>query len=304
MGAFDATTKYLIESHPADWLALAGLRSTSGPIRVVDADLSTIRSAPDKVIVLGRGRRRIVVHLEFQSSHDPRLDERILAYNVLARQRHGMPVRSVAFLLRPDAAPPGVRGKVRWSDDGGSTLAFDYQLVRVWTLPVGPLLSGPLGTLPLAPVAAVARPALSGVIRHIRKRLDREVTAPEAGELWTATEILMGLRYNEPEVRTLLRGVRHMRESVTYQAIVDEGRVEGRVQGRVEGRMEGRAEGRVEGEQRLLLQMATTRFGEPTKAAAARLRSVTDLDKLDRLAASLFSAKDWNAWLPAARRRA
>ena len=222
MGAYDATTKYLIESHTADWLRLAGL-ATAGPIRIVDADLSTITSASDKLILVGQGAHRFVVHVELQTGRDARLDERVLAYNVLARRRHGLPVRSVVFALRPEAVPPGVRGSVRWPGPAGSPLLFDYDLVRVWTLPADQLLAGPLGTLPLAPVSAVDRAAVPGVIREIRRRLDREVPPPVASELWSATSILMGLRYNKPDVETLLRGVRQMRESVTYQAIVEEG---------------------------------------------------------------------------------
>jgi hypothetical protein len=49
--AFDATTKQLVEAHPADWLAYAGLPAGDS-IRIVDADLSSFSFAADKVIRL------------------------------------------------------------------------------------------------------------------------------------------------------------------------------------------------------------------------------------------------------------
>ena len=44
----------------------------------------------------------------------------------------------------------------------------------------------------------------------------------EAGEIWTATYVLMGLRYTAEETETLLQGVRAMTDSVTFQAILEE----------------------------------------------------------------------------------
>ncbi len=283
MGGFDATTKFLIEAHTADWLALAGVPTGGRPPRVVDADLSTVASVPDKLIRVGSGRRAMAVQVEFQSARDADLDERVLAYNVLARRRHRVPVRSVVFLLRPAAGPPGVRGSVRWAEASGARLPFDYDLVRVWQLPAEQLLAAGIGTLPLAPVAAVGRTAVRSVIGQVRDRLDREVPAPQAAELMHATRILTGLRYNRAEVQDLFRGVQHMRESSYYQEILDEGRVEGRV----------------EGERDLLVRMGSRKFGRPPAGTVARLRAVTDVAELDRLGVALLDAASWDQWLPA-----
>ncbi len=47
---FDAATKYLVESMPADWLALAGV--TGVEVEVIDAELSTVTAAADKAILV------------------------------------------------------------------------------------------------------------------------------------------------------------------------------------------------------------------------------------------------------------
>ena len=63
---FDAATKELLEKHPRAWLELLLGRSL-GEVRVVDADLSTITSEADKILVIEEPAPW-VVHVEFQSS--------------------------------------------------------------------------------------------------------------------------------------------------------------------------------------------------------------------------------------------
>lgn len=63
----------------------------------------------------------------------------------------------------------------------------------------------------------------------MKQRFDRE--APnQAKELWSAAYILMGLRYERAMLQSLLRGVMNMKESVRYQAILEEGETKGKVE--------------------------------------------------------------------------
>ena len=50
--AYDASTKYLVQNRLADWLPLCG-RTTSAELRVIDADLSTVTAAADRVLWVG-----------------------------------------------------------------------------------------------------------------------------------------------------------------------------------------------------------------------------------------------------------
>jgi predicted transposase YdaD len=80
-----------------------------------------------------------------------------------------------------------------------------------------------------------------------------------------------------------------MRESDTYQAILDEGREEGFVK--------GRKEGFIEGIQRALLHQGRKRFGEPDDATRRALLVITDLDRLDRLTDRLLEVPTWQKFL-------
>ena len=101
---FDITLKHLLEAHPADCLRLVGL-PTAAAIDVIDADLATVSAEADKVFRVN-DRPPWLMHFELQASYDVDLPQRMLRYNVLLKNRHGLPVRSVVILLRPKADGP------------------------------------------------------------------------------------------------------------------------------------------------------------------------------------------------------
>ena len=285
---FDATTKHLLETYPGPWLDYLGL-DHAGRVEVLDVDLSTVTAEADKVFRL-EAPGPSLAHLEFQSSYDSMLGLRLLRYNILLTYREGLPVRSVALLLRPEADGREMTGVLQQGDPGGEHyLEFRYKVVRAWERPVGPILTGPLGTLPMAPLADAPPEALPAVIRSMKERLDREAEETERADFWTSTYLLMGLRYSDELIAELLRGVRDMKESTTYQAILREGRAEGRI--------EGRAEGRIEGERRLLLKIGRQKFGEPDAETLAAIESLSSLEEIDGLANRLIFASSWKELL-------
>ena len=72
-----------------------------------------------------------------------------------------------------------------------------------------------------------------------------------------------------------------MRESSTYQAILDE------------GREEGREEGALREARKLLLRMGQRKFGAPEPAAEAAVQAIADLDRLERMSDRIFDATSW-----------
>jgi predicted transposase YdaD len=219
-------------------------------------------------------------------------------YNVLLHRRHGLAVLSAVVLLRPEADGPEMTGVVHHQlPDGSRYLEFRYQVVRAWQKPVESVLAGGVGTLPLAPLSEVAPEALPQVIRRMEERIRREARPDEQAVLWTATYVLMGLRYPLDLAARLLQGVRAMKESVTYQAIVAEGLAEGLAQ--------GRAEGAVQEAKKFLLLMGHKRFGPPGAQTSAAIEAISDLDQLEQMGERLLEASSWEELLarPDSRRR-
>jgi predicted transposase YdaD len=142
-------------------------------------------------------------------------------------------------------------------------------------------LSGGLGLVPLAPLGNAGLEQLPAVIAKVKKRLDRDATPRDAAELWAATLILMGLRYEQAVVEKLMQGVLTMEESVTYQAILKKGEARGEARGKAEEAM------------RMLMLLGRRKLGEPSPEAMAALDGVTDIHRLEELALQLEHATSW-----------
>jgi predicted transposase YdaD len=136
----------------------------------------------------------------------------------------------------------------------------------------------------LAPITNVTEDELPGLVKRMAERISAE---PQAGaaKLWTATYLLMGLRYSKEVASDLLGGVRDMRESTTYQGI----------------RSEGRDEGFIDGERRILLRLGTRKFGTPAPAILEAIEAICDADRLDALCERILDSdvRDWNPLLSA-----
>jgi predicted transposase YdaD len=184
----------------------------------------------------------------------------------------------VAILLNRKADSPSLTGHHRvLLPEGPCYLDFRYSVVRVWKLDVEQVLRGGPAILPLAPLAKVGKKEVPSVIRRMKGRLEREVPEDQAGLLWTSTKVLMGLKYSRELIETLLRGVQGMKESVTYQAILEEGWAPG--------------------EQRLLLQMGRKRFGEPSPEVIKRVEAITEESILWKLGERLLDVSTWDELL-------
>jgi len=285
---FDVATRFLIDDDPEAWLTCARL-PINGPAHVIESDVSTVLAQVDKVLKVDAPSPWLA-HIELQVSYDRILPLRLLQYHALLRRRHELPVASVVVLLRQQADGQDVTGRIECLGPTGSiTVAFNYEVVRIWERPVDELLEGGIGTLPLAPLARLDRARLPEIIRRIDERLDQEASPAEASQLWAATHLLLGLRYDREEAQQLLQGITRMRESSTYQAILDEGREEGREVGREEGRHEGE----LIGVRRTLLRMGEVKFGPVDPVTASQIERIDDMDLLDRLISALFRVSSW-----------
>jgi predicted transposase YdaD len=275
---YDAAIKQLVEAHPEDWIAFMNL--PRGPVKVIDADLAAVTPAADKVIFV-EAAEPYIAHLEFQASSDIEFDRRMLMYNALLRWRHKVPVRSIAVLLRPEASSSGTTGRYVDASDTEAHLEFRYRLVRVWELSPEVLLAGGLGTLPLAPIGRTNQQNLSVVFQGMDEQLDK-IQSGAAADIRTAAYVLLGLRYPREVGRQLLLGVRQMKESVTYQAILEEGEQRGVDLGQVR-------EAKV-----MILRMGKRLLGEPTSEVGSQLSAINDLQALHAIADRLVDAKDWH----------
>lgn len=283
-GPIDDTLKHLTELSPQDWVVRGGW--PAAPATLIDADIATIAGATDKVIRV-TGPPDWLLAVDFQAGHDTaaKLPD-LLLYNSALFKRQRLRVRSLLVLLHRGADSPQLTG---WYERGFPNEPFDvalrYQIVRVWQVPSEQWLTGGLGLVPLAPLGDVRQEELPAVIARMKQRLDREEAQPLAADLWSATYILMGMRYERALIQTLLRGVMTLKESVTYQAIIEEGEAK-----------EAR---------KIMLLLGRDQFGKPSADVQAALDALADVNRLEELTLRMKHAASWHELLglPVPRRR-
>jgi hypothetical protein len=274
---YDATMKDLGAVYPADYLATFD-RATDDPIQKINIDLSTVTTAGDLVLGLGDPLREIV-HMDFQASADRNKDVDVMVYNGLLYRQYRVPVHSILVLLRRQAAHSEVTGSIAYAArPGRGKMDFGFEILPLWERPAEALVAGPLGAAPLAVLGALPEgtdliEGLTGIAQRLIERVDREAEPGQKKRLLTSAFVLSGLRLQRNQARQVFAGVRAMRESDTFLAILDEGR---EIQARRDIRL-----------------LAELRLGEPDEPTVTRLEGITDLERLERILRRVGGAPTW-----------
>ena len=285
---YDATIKDLAAVGPADFVSWFD-GPTTQVVTLLNVDLSTVTTAADVVFGIGDPPAEIL-HLDAQSGPSATKHLDVLAYNALLHRQYRVPVRSIVLLLREQAVHPNMTGRVEYATrPERGRMEFRFEVIRLWEIPAEQLLRSSLTTAPLAvlgklPETLGLTDGLAAVVRQLAERLERESVASPADRLLTAAYVLTGLRLRAPdEVRQLFQGVSiAMRESVTYQAILEE------------GRQEGRQEGRVEELHRMILRQGRVRFGEADESIRQQIEAIRDIVVLEDLTERLVIVSSWD----------
>lgn len=295
MGAIDVSVKHSFALRPQDWARFLGVPEQAR-VKAVDSDVSSVATITDKVFEVD-GSISLLLHLEPMAYYDAALDVRIFEANGRLAKRHQRPVHSCVLALHRRAWGKANQGHYRATSPlGHCRVDFTYQVIKIWELSPDDLLKEGVGLLPLVPLTAVSRPQLRSVINRIATRLRSEVPRAVEADLWCATYVMLGLRFDEIVIETLLSNVRDiMRESVTYRRIIAEGLAEGREQGFTEGHERGLSEGRFE----TILQIGTKRFGQPPKRVQEKLTAIKDPVQFDALINRLLKVSSWQELLAA-----
>lgn len=282
---FDATLKDLVRRYPDDFKRLLGLK-TPGKAHALNVDLAIVSAATDVVLGIGEPPT-VVVDLNFQASRDRQLASRLHLYNALLHNQLQVPVQSTVVLLRREADDPALTGKLRYHVAlRRGRVYFEFEVVRLWRQPVKRFLTGPLGGLPLAvlaqmPGGASPQRALPKVLHDIEARVARNLPPPQIADLWAAAFVLSGLRLPRTQAVGIFKGVLAMKESTTYQYILEE----------------GKKEGVLDGVRETLISVGEDRFGKPPAAVLKTLRSIDDRDRLRRMSKKLLHARSWQELL-------
>lgn len=270
---FDITTKQIVDTDPLAWIRFLGLPGESAEL--VDTDIA-ITAQADRLIKVTGGVDPYLLNLELQASYLRDKVEDALFYNISAKRSLGLPVRTAFILLRREADGSSMTGVYE-----DLSITFQFDVVRLWRTAPDVFLNGPIAMLPLVVVSDVDRASMPSIIASMAKRVEAEVQDIDRSTTWLEANILLGLKYDQEFARTLLAGVRSMRESSTYMGILEEGIAV------------GEAKGKAEGERNLLIIFGRQRLGEPDSTTLAILEKL-DTERIEALALRLFEVETWD----------
>lgn len=169
----------------------------------------------------------------------------------------------VAIVLRPKGRVRVPTSVTLQSPGGWARLTLDWRVVELWKIPAKELLrSGEPGLMPWIPLTEFhGRP--EPVFRRCREVIDQTPGDADRTNLLAVTQVLAGLRYNDPGLLSILGGRTAMIESPVLREL------------EAEWKAEAKAED--------VIGVLNARFGSLSSDLRSAILEVRDLSRLDIL---------------------
>ncbi len=260
MHDYDRSSKWLIQHHGDSILRLGGVRDIRS-WHPLQAEIVQPRQLPDgllEVLLTGQTNPSLFV-IEIATYPELRILEQIARDMMLVYLDRRVLPEVLTLVLRPRGTfrLTGVQSLV--SPLGWTRCPIQWRVIELWTLPAEDLLAGDdPGLLPWVPLTHFSGPR-EDLLQRCRERIEAETSAEERPNLLAVSQVLTRLRYNDPNLLTILGGSQAMIESPLIQEIV------------------------LKHGQEYVLRAARTRFGEISPKVEREVRGVQDEKKLAEL---------------------
>lgn len=283
--SFDNVCKYLAELYPvafANWLLP---EAGDEPVRVLKTELSLEPIRADSLTFLRTSNQ--ILHLEFQTSaiSEPSIPFRMLDYAVRLKRQYRLPVRQIVIFLQP------TNNSVVFTEEyRDETSSHRYRVIRMWEQNPEPFLVN-TALLPLATLTQTDSP--TRLLTRVAEQAARIEVREQRQNILGCAGILAGLRFEESLISQIFRE-EVMKESVTYQAILREGRQQGIQQGIEQGIQQGR-----ERELALVMRLLNRRIGVVSPEVRQRIEnlSIARLEDLGEALLDFTTQSDLVSWL-------
>ncbi len=306
MGHWDLWLKILLWESPQDFVSwlLPGaryIRRREGQFQTRnqhDGAFSTREIRADGMLEVEYMGQLLLIHVEFQSTKDEDIGERLLGYSYEARRLHKLPVYSYVIYLRHVFEPP--QPLHEWYVVGiGVLMGFKYKSIELAEMPLEELEQQQF--VGLAPLLLLTK---DGATLEV---LERAITQLEAGHKPEALGMLQwiaGMVFTSAEdLKRIQRRFANMNEylwenSWTYrewakeqqQQGIEQGRKQGREQGIEQGIEQGRVQGIEAGLRQSIEAVVQTRFPSLVDLAVERMEHIQDQAGLQKLLVAMSAA--------------
>jgi len=283
MGDWDDSLKVFINDNAQDfatWI-LKGAQFTRKlltefKIRTIEAD-SLLEVMLDGLDVTG-DEAKLLLHIEIQSTKDPRIGERLLEYSFEAQREHQLPVLSCVIYLRDVGEVP--QPPLQWKlPTGRDVLWFDYVSIELEKIPTEEFRQ--VGLIGLLPLLVLTR---DGATHQVVEEVIEKLEAARKIELLSVTKLLAELVLTSQEDQEWIERIFAMHNDVfaqtpTYQKLVKQ------------GLEKGREEGKLEGLRQAVVDVVQERFPEIVAFAQKQVEGVEDLTLLRQLNVKMSTAQ-------------
>ena len=297
METFDQSLKYLLHNEPADFIRFGLGDMTVELVEPIPSDLPARGRDVDGGYRVRRDGDELAAHVEFHRRHQKveELEVDVAEAQVRLFRREAVPVVSQVWDLYGKANDPLLQE--RTLSFGARALTTGsravYVRVNLRALFAEELLSS--APPALWPLVALTRDGAEGaaVKRAIeaiegRKELGPSARADHLAVLWFVSEA------EEVPLRVLREYLTRekLMESVLYKSIFEEGAAAGEARGEARGLERGRKEGERTSLAGLLSRGLMRHLGMLEPQVRKRIRSVKDVQKLDRWCEQLLDVRD------------
>jgi len=274
-GPYDDSLKKLISANPQDFISL--VLDGGNFEEILDHELKSVHIYADALLKAVQNGKPMLVHIEFQSGNDPKMQERLLEYNTLASREHDyLPVCSCVIYLKRDGDIPQ-SPFIRELPDGREVIRFHYRSIELYTIAADELLdTGLVGLLPLLPLTKDGA-------RHevVEKMITSLVSAERTGLLWFG--YALASKVFKADLNWLRRRFAVfndiLRETPVYQEVFEEGVEKGLEKGRLQGREEALQEAlqqELQRQRQTLLDIVLERFPKIARLASKLIEAIDD----------------------------
>jgi len=285
-GQYDDSMKKLVDANPQDFVSM--VLGVGEFLLALPTELKLVHIYADALLKVIVNEMLMLLHLEFQSDHDERKQQRLHEYNTFAsRQYDDLPVCSCVIHLRKRSDIPA-SPFIRILPTGEEFIRFHYKSIELWNWNADELLrSGWVGLFPLVPLTQggkehkVVQKIIGGLLDAGKTDLLVLVNAfaslafedeSEADQEWLERTFAM--------LNDTLRNTR------AYQKILNEGREKGREEGLEKGREEA-----LHQQRQTLLDIILERFPSLVRSMKKHIEAIEDPTLLSRLIVKMSTVK-------------
>jgi len=269
MHEYDKSSKWLIQHFDDCILRLAGVRGFIS-WRSLQADFVQPRRLPDgfvEVQRLGEPKPDLFV-LEIATYPEARVADQVLADTAMVYLDRRVLPEVVVLFLHPRGNAKALGAVSHRSPQGLTNWRLSWRIAKLWEVPARELLAADdIGLIPWVPLTKFKGPP-EPIIRQCRARIDQVTSPDEHVNLLAVTQVLAGLRYNDPKLFELLGGRKAMIESPLFQEL------------KAEWTQETARETTI----RILMSILVTRFGPKAEALETEIKAIGDEARLEELA--------------------